>query len=197
MIIQGWQSFQKITQNFVLTFSQFFNIIVTMIKNWLSFIIKACKRAERICIMGVGNKKRGDDAIGFLTTIMIMAQLKRYHKNLIFINSGEVPENFTGEIRKFQPTLTIIIDACISGNKPGTIYIVDPGKIQENDFSTHRMPLSMLVKFLETTIPTKVIILGIEPKNLNFKDDISPEVKKAIDKLVASMVKVLNEWQKR
>ncbi|MGQ9465701.1 MAG: hydrogenase maturation peptidase HycI [bacterium] len=167
-----------------------------MTDTWLSFVIKACKNAEKICIMGVGNKKRGDDAIGPLTTMMIMTRLKWHNENLIFIDSGEVPENFTGEIRKFQPTLTIIIDACISGNKPGTIYIVDPEKIQENDFSTHRMPLSMLIQFLETTIPTKVIILAIEPKNLNFIDDISPEVKRAIDKLVASMVKVLNEWQK-
>lgn len=148
--------------------------------------------------MGVGNRERGDDAVGPLTIVMIMSRLKKHRfKNLILVNGGNTPENFTGEIRKFQPSLTIIVDTCVSGNRPGTIYIVEPKKIQENYFSTHRMPLSMLVKFLETTIPTKVIILGIEPKNLNFKDDISPEVKRATDKLVASMVKVLNEWQKR
>lgn len=167
-------------------------------KNWLAFIKKECKNAERICIMGVGNTKRGDDAVGPLTSIMIMSRLKGHKfKNLIFINGGEIPENFTGDIRKFQPDLTIIIDACISGKKPGTICIVDSEKIQENDVSTHRLPLSMLVKFLETTIPTKVIILAFEPKNLNFGDDVSPEVTGAIDKVVAPMVKILNEWQKK
>ncbi len=169
-----------------------------MTKNWLNFIKKECDRAERICVMGIGNTQKGDDAVGPLTIAMIMCRLKRRKfKNLILVNGGDTPENFTGDIRKFQPSLTIIIDTCISGKRPGTIYLVEPEKIQENEVSTHRMPLSMLVKFLETTIPTRVIILGIEPKNLNFKDDISPAVEWAIDKVVSTMVNLLDEWQER
>jgi len=167
-----------------------------MTKKWLSFIKKEIEKAEKICIIGVGNTENGDDVVGPLTTMMIMFRLKRRKcKNLIFINGAEIPENFTGNIRKFQPTLTIIIDSCISGKKPGTIYIADSEKIQTNDVSTHRMPLSMLVKFLEETIPTKVIILAIEPKNLNFRNDISSEVNQAIDIFVAEMINILNEWQ--
>jgi hydrogenase 3 maturation protease len=163
---------------------------------WLHKLKKKIKGVQKICMLSVGNTKRGDDAFGPLALVMILSRLKRYKfKSLLFINGGETPENFTADIRRFQPALTIILDSCVSGKKPGTIYIVDPEKIQFDDISTHRLPLSMLAKFLEKTIPTKVIILGIEPANLNFGDDISPEVNKAIDNFVLTMVQILNEWK--
>lgn len=167
-----------------------------MRNTWLKVLKKEIKDAQRICIMGIGNTKRGDDAVGPLSTLMIMFKMRRRKfKDLIFVNGGETPENFSNDIRRFQPTLTLIIDACKSGKKPGSVYIVNPVKIQFNDISTHRLPLSMFVKFLEQTIPTKVIILGIEPKNLNFGDDISIEVEKSIDGVVLSLVELLNAWQ--
>ncbi len=164
--------------------------------HWLHKLKKEIKDVQKICMLSVGNTKRGDDGFGPLALVMILSRLKRHKfKSLLFVNGGETPENFTADIRRFQPALTIILDSCVGGKKPGTIYIVDPEKIQFDDISTHRLPLSMLAKFLEQTIPTKVIVLGIEPVNLNFGEDISPEVNKAINNFVLTMVQILNEWK--
>ncbi|MEO0184514.1 MAG: hydrogenase maturation peptidase HycI [candidate division WOR-3 bacterium] len=164
---------------------------------WKGVLRREIKDAKKICILAVGNAKRGDDTAGPLILTMLSSRLKkRKFRNLLLINGGETPENFSGNIRKFQPTLTIIIDACISGKKPGTIYLVNPAQIQFDDISTHRLPLSMFVKFLEQTIPTRVIVLGIEPKKLNFGDDISPEINRTIDSFVPLMVQLLNDWRK-
>ncbi|MGB9720827.1 MAG: hydrogenase 3 maturation endopeptidase HyCI [bacterium] len=168
-----------------------------MPEQWKSILEKEINHARKICILAVGNIKRGDDAAGPQIFIMISSRLKRHKlRDLLLINAGETPENFSGNIRKFQPTLTIIIDTCISGKKPGTIYLVNPEQIQFNDISTHRLPLSMFTRFLEQTIPTRVIILGIEPEKMNFGDDISPEVNKALDRLVSLIVQMLGKWEK-
>ncbi len=169
-----------------------------MSKNWLSVLRNEINKARRICVLGIGNTQRADDATGPLATIMIMSRMRsQKFKNLIFVNGGETPENFTGAIRNFCPTLTLIVDSCISGKKPGTVSIIDTEKIQENDISTHNMPLSMLVKFLSETIPTKVIVIGIEPKSLDFGGNISPEVNKAIDLFVSKMSVILNDWEQK
>ncbi len=153
---------------------------------------KTISSAHRICILGVGNIQQVDDGAGPLVIKILKEKTKKFKtKNLLLIDGGEVPENFTGEIRRFLPDLTIIIDACISGKKPGTIYLVNPEKIKSDDMSTHRLPLSMLVKFLEETIPTKVILIGIEPKNLNFKDNLSLEVTQAVEGLALLLYECL------
>ncbi len=153
--------------------------------DYLRTLKKETESARRICVIGVGNIQKGDDGTGPVVIKILKEKIKKSKKrNILLIDSGEVPENITGEIRRFLPDLTIIIDACISGEKPGTIYLVNPDKIKADDISTHRLSLSMFVKFLTESIPTKVIVIGIEPKNLNFREDISLEVSQAIEKLI-------------
>ncbi len=169
-----------------------------MKKGWLKSLKNEIEKAGKICVLGIGNTQRADDATGPLATIMIMSRMKsQKFKNLIFINGGETPENYTGAIRQFCPTLTLIVDSCISGKKPGTISIINTEKIKEDDISTHKMPLSMLVKFLSETIPTKVIVIGIEPKSLDVGENISPEVNKAINMFVLKISAILNAWEQK
>lgn len=161
----------------------------------MSLLKNQMDKARRICIMGVGNPQKGDDGAGPLVIKKLLSLIKKQRlKNILFIDCGEMPENFSGSIRKFQPDLTIIIDASISGRKPGTTYIVEPRNINFDDVSTHRLPLSIFVQFLEQTMPTKVIIIGIEPQNLNFGDEFSPEVKYTIEEMVVLLNELICNW---
>ncbi len=163
----------------------------------MKILKKEINSTRQICILGVGNFQKGDDGVGPLIIKKLKSEIsKQKFNDILLIDGGEAPENFSGEIRRFQPGLTIIIDACAGGRKPGTIYIVDPEKIQYDDISTHKLPLPMLVKFLEDTIPTKVIIIGIEPKNFNFQETISKEVNKNIEKLISTIILLLSKWRK-
>jgi len=161
---------------------------------WLKILKKEINSTRRICILGVGNIQKSDDGAGPLIIKKLGSEIgKQKFNDILLIDGGEAPENFSGEIRRFQPGLTIIIDACAGGRKPGTIYIVNPEKIQYDDISTHKLPLSMFVKFLADTIPTKVIIIGIEPENLNFQGTISKEVNKSVEKFISTFILLLNE----
>lgn len=159
---------------------------------WSVIVKEEIKNARRLCISGVGNMQKADDGAGPLAIKLLRRKIKKQKsEEILLIDCGEAPENYSGEIRKFQPALTIIIDVCISGKKPGTIHIVKPEKIQYDDFSTHRLPLSMFVKFLEETMTTRVIVIGIEPNNLNFGVEISPEVNQAVKTLTSFFTEIL------
>ena len=132
-------------------------------------------------MLGIGNIEKSDDGAGALCADILGREApKKRPRNLKIINGGDVPENYTGDIRKFEPTHVIIIDTCCAKKKPGAIFLVDPTKMSDEDISTHRMSLSMLVKFLEETIGCKTMVLGIEPKSLGWGTTISAPVQKAI-----------------
>ncbi|MCK9150796.1 hydrogenase maturation peptidase HycI [Methanobacterium alcaliphilum] len=102
------------------------------------------------------------------------------------IDGGVVPENFTGTIRKKDPTHLILIDAVEMSEFPGYIRIIGTDEIANYNISTHAMPLSFLIKYLQSTIESdmKIILIGIQPKEMNMVADISKEVKNSIEKLM-------------
>lgn len=72
----------------------------------------------------MGNRLKSDDGVG----PFIIDKLKRQNienEKLMFIDAETVPENFTGKIRKENPTHLIIVDACLMNLNPGEMQIVD------------------------------------------------------------------------
>lgn len=113
--------------------------------------------------------------------------------NLQVLDGGEAPENVTGVIRKFDPTHLLIIDAAIGGHKPGTVFIINKKKISQDDLSTHRIPLSHLVRYLEENVGCRVILIGIEPREISWKKSLSPPVEASIATLVETILKIWNK----
>lgn len=46
------------------------------------------------------------------------------------------------------------------------------------------MPISFLITFLEKTMNTKILTIGIQPKQMNLTNTISQPVTEAMDELV-------------
>ena len=82
-------------------------------------------------------------------------------------------------------------------NKPGHIRIVKKDEIANYSISTHAMPISFLIKYLESIVDTKIILIGIQPKNMdmaqnNLKQNIiSKEVEKSIEEIVETFKLIL------
>jgi hydrogenase 3 maturation protease len=152
--------------------------------SWSTELKKFLKNKTRILVLGVGNMQKGDDAAGPQCAERIARQLrKKRQAGVLVINAGGVPENYTGQIRKFLPSHMVIVDACYTGKKAGAISVIDPHSISNGDVSTHRMPLSMLVRFLEETIGGKAMIIGIEPGTIDPNAPLSPAVNRAVEAL--------------
>ena len=92
------------------------------------------------------------------------------------VNTNIEVENFTGKIRKENPSHIIIIDACLMGLNPGDYQIVNSDEFTNIGISTHSMSLSYFVKFLNQD---NVIFLGIEPQSLELIDQDSLGVVRA------------------
>jgi hydrogenase 3 maturation protease len=108
-------------------------------------------------------------------------------------DGGTVPENYTGAIKKENPTEIILIDAANMEKEAGYIKIIDRTEIASYHLSTHAMPLSFLVKYLEHSTKAKIILIGIQPKELELVGNISIEIKKSMEYLVDIFLKILNK----
>ena len=141
--------------------------------------------AKKIAVVGVGSDLRGDDIAG----LMVIERLKKKLSALRLLRQarcfygGTAPENLTGEIRKFSPSHVIIVDSIDIGKKPGAIVVLSPGEVGSGvSFSTHKMPIKVMIEYLSRSLNCEVILIGIQPKNLDFNSRISGAVSKAIVK---------------
>ena len=90
---------------------------------------------------------RGDDAIGPIVAKKLKVIFKK-QKDFIVINAETVPENYTGLIRKEKPSHIIFIDAVEMKMNPGEIKLIQSKKLLDYSISTHAMPLSFMIKYL-------------------------------------------------
>lgn len=146
---------------------------------------------SRLVILGVGNPLRGDDALG----IELLKELRgRVPRRVKLIDGGVVPENFIGKIKALKPSHVLIVDAARFGGEPGETRLIMPEHIAGIAISTHAMPLYILTELISEGNNVKIALLGVEPKNLNLGDRISPEIEDAIKNCANLLLDILNEF---
>ena len=135
---------------------------------------------------------RGDDGLGVFIVksivryymdkypqqnLNIERELNKVFDKVILINCGTVPENFTDILKEEKPDKIVIIDAALMGKKPGTIKLIEIEDICSVGFSTHTLPLNVIVKYLMRYIDSEILIVGMEPENLDFGvEELSEEI---------------------
>ena len=154
---------------------------------------KKLHNAQRVAILGVGSELRGDDVAGLLAAKQIEKTItKQTTSPEVRVFIGETaPENLTGEIKKFQPTHLIIIDAAELNKEPGHIEIMEPGTIGGTTFCTHSLPLKVIIGYLLESFKFQAIIIGIQPKTLTFGAQATKEVVAAAKHLAQTITKLL------
>jgi hydrogenase 3 maturation protease len=143
------------------------------------------KLKGKVLILGIGNLLKRDDGIGphFVRKFEVRSPKSET------IDAGSAPENYTGKIRQLKPDTLVIVDAVDFGEKPGNIRIVEEEKIKTQSLSTHSISLKTFIDFIKADLPDlKVVLVGIQPKEVNFGEGLSPEVEKAVDELCTSLV---------
>ncbi|HHV95045.1 MAG TPA: hydrogenase maturation peptidase HycI [Clostridiaceae bacterium] len=151
-----------------------------------AFLKRCIKPGQRYVVMGIGSTLRSDDGVG----IYFIEQLSRtvqqdnmLRDNILLIAGSTAPENFTGEIKTFTPSTLFIVDAACMGLTPGETKIIPASDISGVSFSTHMMPLSVLLNYLEAEIGCNVVFIGIQPESTEPGFSISEDVKKGAELL--------------
>jgi hydrogenase 3 maturation protease len=146
---------------------------------------QALEGAKIIAVLGVGSELRGDDWAGMAAALEIekgVANLKGPELKVFF---GETaPENLTGEIKKFNPTHLLILDCGDFGGAPGDIKLILPEQESFNAaFTTHKLPMKVLVDYLRRSIDLKALVVLIQPRTIEFGKPVSKEVQSAADRI--------------
>jgi hydrogenase 3 maturation protease len=142
---------------------------------------------RNILIMCIGNRDGGDDAIG----PYIADRIKKEIKSDMVLNCGTTPENYTSIIKQKKPSTLIIIDAAEMNQPAGTIRIIPKEKLGTMHISTHGIPLSILISYLEREVDY-IIVIGIQPKQMI--GTLSAVVKKKADQLI-ELLKKHSYWE--
>lgn len=156
----------------------------TMRSRWKDILRQEIGGARRLLILGVGNPGRGDDAAGLVAASRLKERLPgRRGAGIRIILAGNVPENFSGKIRRFRPTHVLILDSAVGGRRPGTIGVFRSPDVAEDGASTHRVPLSLLARYLEETLGCRILFAGVEPANLAPGEPLSDRAGRAVEAL--------------
>lgn len=133
-----------------------------------------------------------DSYINELNVDVNESLVERLNKTFL-INGGSVPENFTGLIKKCNPSHIILIDASLMNREAGEINIVNKDNIVDISISTHSMSLSYLIKYLQLEKDFNILFIGIEPEILDLSFELSPKIKDSSDMLIKLLFdKIMN-----
>lgn len=154
----------------------------------LSEFLMGC---NRLLIVGVGNRMRGDDAAGCAAARILRGRLKG-KDHILIMDCGGVPENFTLEMKRFRPSHILFIDAVDMGLKPGEARLVDGDELIGRSLSTHKQSLKLLFAVLEDGIPgVNIKLLGIQPKTIDFGAKICYQVRTGVRAVADVITKLL------
>lgn len=112
-------------------------------------------------------------------------------RDLLLVEAGLAPENFTGVLRRFAPDAVLLIDAAQMGMAAGAVDCVNWQDSEGYGASTHTLPPSTIADFLVREMGCRVSIIGIQPQSLEFDQPVSSAVLMAVDQVVRELTRML------
>ena len=148
------------------------------------------KKAPKVAFLGVGSPLRSDDNVGNRIVAALADKLKvGPGQEFRFYQGESAPENFTGAIRAFAPEFLILFDAAELGKRPGTFSLIPPGQIEGMSFASHVLPLKIICNYLNSTVGRQILLVGIQPQNLEFGESLSATVTEGLNSFVLSLMR--------
>jgi len=142
--------------------------------------LKEAVSGKKTIVLGVGNEMKGDDALGKYVFDRLETESK------IFCST--MPENYIKTIKPMAPDMILIVDAADFGKEPGEIGFATSEQLQGSGTNTHSMSFILFAKMLPES---RLCVLGVQPKSLEFGNSMSDIVKKGGDEIVAALNSIL------
>ncbi|UCH50448.1 MAG: HyaD/HybD family hydrogenase maturation endopeptidase [Chloroflexota bacterium] len=152
------------------------------------------RRSPVITVLGIGNLLLKDEGIGVHLVQKLAGMVDSTKVNII--DAGTSPDLISlldGNIDKL-----ILVDAVKAGHEPGTIYRFSPDKLDldpTSHFSLHEIGVldSLNTMSMLGRLPKSTVIIGIEPKTIDFGLELSPEVGEKLPKIIDLVLKEIEE----
>jgi len=149
------------------------------------------KQAGKIRIIGVGNLLLRDEGVG----IHVARELQKNDlpSGVEVLDGGVVGIGLMDYLR--GPAKVLLIDAAEMNLKPGSVVRFTPEEVKDEKvgpkFSSHDIGLLEVLELAKALgdCPSEVVIIGIQPKEISWGTDLSPEVKASIPKAMEGVLK--------
>lgn len=132
---------------------------------------------QKTAFVGLGNRDRGDDAVG----LRFIEDLKHLNPNFFFSEEQGLEAIILDIIKDREVEIVVFIDTANLDAEPGEVALLRLDSIGET-VSTHKIPLSMLMALIQNE-GKEVYLIGIQPKSLEFDEDISEVVENALERI--------------
>lgn len=143
----------------------------------------------KVCIAGIGNIIRGDDALG----PKLIELLRSRQAPVPLFDCGTAPENYIFPILATSCDTVVLIDAADMGASPGEVGIFALGEIANVSFSTHNPSPRLFTDLLKTgKDDMNIFVVSVQPKTTTLGSPISAEVMRSLESLADAFLEVLN-----
>jgi len=157
----------------------------------LATLSAALNRSPRLALLGIGNELNGDDAAGVLVVRQLIARLAS-RPHLLLLEAGLAPEAFTAPLRRFAPDCVILVDAALLDETAGAIALVDWRQTDGLSATTHTLPPSVLVEYIQHELNCPVELILVQPEDIEFDHPLTPAVARAVDDLADQLAHLLD-----
>ena len=141
----------------------------------------------RVAVIGVGNLMRGDDAVGSLIARELIGSI-----DAEVLVAEDVPESIIGTVVSGHPDLVVLIDAVDFGASPGSAALLTRGDLTRLLPTPHHIPLPLLMEFLEDEGRSTVVLVAVQPRQLEFGAEVSDDVAQCAEALVQILREVFS-----
>lgn len=128
-----------------------------------------------ILYVAIGNTLRGDDGVG----AYIINKLNNAGLNTF--DAGEHPERILDVVPILNPKKVIIFDAANFDGTRGEIRLICEEDLSDDIFSTHRMPVQLIMRLVREDYKAEVYCIGIQVEDMGLKEGLSVNVQKTAD----------------
>lgn len=136
--------------------------------------------AGRICVVGVGNRMKGDDGIGPALTDRL-----RDVADIDCLDAGVAPENHLERIVRLGASMVILVDAIVFGGAAGKYRLFEPEELEGGGLSGHALAPDTVCRYLRACGVERIAVLGVQPGANDLGAALSPAVAQAADRLAA------------
>ncbi len=144
------------------------------------------KDPSRVCVMGIGNRFRGDDGAG----LRVIEQRDRDAAG-IWIDGGTTPESFLEPIVRAAVELVLIVDVVDFGGRPGECRLLEVDELETFAVSSHNGSLELVRDYLAARSGAVTRVVGIQPGRLRLGSRLSDPVAKSARELACLLSRLL------
>jgi hydrogenase maturation protease len=151
------------------------------------------QKIRHVVVMGIGNLLLKDDGVA-IHALRKLQETVSFPDNIDveLIDCGTVPDISIFLDRPVDKL--IIIDAIKAHGKPGAIYCITPDVLEREShdiISAHDLNLreSLALMRLAGTFPGEMVIIGVEPGEMDWGVDLTPEVEAKLPDLVSIILR--------